>query len=107
MNLLQMGLLSRKTAPENTKPMLRELVIKNRLGLHARPAAMFVKVSNRHKAEIWVEKDGEQVNGKSIMGLMMLAAGHGSKLRVTAEGPDAERALQELELLVERRFDEE
>jgi phosphocarrier protein HPr len=79
----------------------------NRLGLHARPAAMFVKVCNRHRSEIWVEKDGEQVNGKSIMGLMMLAAGHGSKLVVTCEGQDAEKALEDIEDLVQRRFDEE
>ena len=52
----------------------------NALGMHARPSARFVKVSNRYKAEIWVEKDGEQVNGKSIMGLMMLAAGPGLKI---------------------------
>ena len=79
----------------------------NRLGMHARPSARFVKVSNRYKSEIWVEKDGEQVNGKSIMGLMMLAAGQGSKLLVTAEGPDAEKAVQDLESLVQSRFDEE
>ena len=75
--------------------------------MHARPSARFVKVSNRYKSEIWVEKDGEQVNGKSIMGLMMLAAGQGSKLRVTAEGPDAEKAIEDLEHLVQTRFDEE
>ena len=79
----------------------------NRLGLHARPSAMFVKAANRYKSEIWVEKDGEQVNGKSIMGLMMLAAGQGSKLTVTCEGCDAEKALAEIEALVLRKFDEE
>ena len=79
----------------------------NRLGLHARPSSMFVKASNRFKSEVWVEKDGEQVNGKSIMGLMMLAAGQGSKLLVSCEGPDAEMALAEIEALVLRRFDEE
>ena len=79
----------------------------NRLGLHARPSAMFVKAANRFKSEIWVEKDGEQVNGKSIMGLMMLAAGQGSKLNVSCEGPDAEKALAEIEALVLRRFDED
>ncbi len=79
----------------------------NRLGLHARPSAMFVKVCNRHKCDIWVERDGEQVNGKSIMGLMMLAAGQGSKLRITCEGADCEAALQEIEELIQRRFDED
>ena len=85
----------------------KDLVILNKLGMHARPSARFVKISNRYKAEILVEKDGEQVNGKSIMGLMMLAAGQGSKLRVTAEGPDAKAAIDDLEQLVQTRFDEE
>ena len=102
-----MGLLSRRAAAENDKKITKELIIINRLGLHARPSAMFVKVCSRHKADIWVEKDGEQVNGKSIMGLMMLAAGQGSKLRVTCEGHDAEKALEEIEGLIQRRFDED
>lgn len=102
-----MGLLSRKTPSNSEEKLSREVTIQNRLGLHARPSAMFVKVCNRFKSEIWVEKDGEQVNGKSIMGLMMLAAGQGSKLHITCEGPDAEKALQEIEALVARRFDED
>lgn len=102
-----MGLLSRRTAGEPDKKLVQEFTIINRLGLHARPAAMFVKVCNRFKADIWVEKDGEQVNGKSIMGLMMLAAGQGSKLRVTCEGHDADKALSEIGALIQRRFDEE
>ena len=102
-----MGLLSRKPATDNEKKITKELTIINRLGLHARPSAMFVKVCSRYKADIWVEKDGEQVNGKSIMGLMMLAAGQGSKLRVTCEGVDAEKALQEIESLIQSRFDED
>jgi phosphocarrier protein len=85
----------------------KEVTILNRLGLHARPSAMFVKVCNRHKCDIWVERDGEQVNGKSIMGLMMLAAGQGSKLRITCEGSDAGGAIQEIEELIQRRFDED
>src|SRR5918911_2428629 len=99
-----MGLLSRRPASGKIQ---KEVTILNKLGLHARPAAMFVRVANKHRAEIWVEKDGEQVNGKSIMGLMMLAAGQGSRLLITAEGGDAQGALQELQDLVERRFDEE
>lgn len=83
------------------------LVIKNRNGLHARPAALFVKTSNRFQSEIWVEKDGERVNGKSIMGLMMLAAGQGSSLDIFVEGPDAEDVLAELAKLVESKFGEE
>ena len=85
----------------------KEVTILNKLGLHARPAAMFVRVANKHRAEIWIEKDGEQVNGKSIMGLMMLAAGPGSRIVISAEGADAQNALNELELLIQRRFDEE
>ncbi len=85
----------------------KDLTISNKLGMHARPSARFVKISNRYKSEIWVEKDGEQVNGKSIMGLMMLAAGQGSKLHVTAEGPDAAQALDDLEHLIQSNFDEE
>ena len=102
-----MGLLSRKPATESGNKIEKELTIVNRLGLHARPSAMFVKICSRYKADIWVEKDGEQVNGKSIMGLMMLAAGQGSKLRVTCEGSDAEKALEEIEGLIQRKFDEE
>ncbi len=89
------------------KTISKEMVVTNKLGIHARPAALFVKTANQFAAEILVEKDGETVNGKSIMGLMMLAAGPGSRLRVKAEGDDAARALGELEGLVERKFDED
>jgi len=102
-----MGLFSRKRDDEPTQKFGKELVVQNRLGLHARPSAMFVKVCSRFKCDVWVEKDGERVNGKSIMGLMMLAAGHGSKLLVSCEGPDADRALEEIEALVMRKFDED
>ena len=102
-----MGFLSRRSDPSTHSKITREITIQNRLGLHARPSAMFVKVCSRFKCEIWVEKDGEQVNGKSIMGLMMLAAGLGSKLRITCDGPDAEKALQEIEAVIQRKFDEE
>ncbi len=68
---------------------------------------MFVKTCNRFKCEIWVEKDGERVNGKSIMGLMMLAAGLGSKLKVSCEGSDEESAMLEIEQLLERKFEED
>ncbi len=102
-----MGLLSRKKPSADSNRCTREVTIQNRNGLHARPAAMLVKVSSRFRAEIWVEKDGERVNGKSIMGLMMLAAGKGSKLQVIAEGPDADRAIVEIEALVASKFGEE
>ena len=65
--------------------IVKEFVVGNKLGIHARPAAMFVKVANLYKSEIFVEKDDERVNGKSIMGLMMLAAGPGCKVTVEIE----------------------
>lgn len=85
----------------------REVLIQNQKGMHARPASQFVKTSAKYKCEIFVEKDGERVNGKSIMGLMMLAAGPGSKLVLLANGDEAEQALGALEALVARKFDEE
>jgi phosphocarrier protein HPr len=102
-----MGLLSRRSASPSTDKVEKEITIINRLGLHARPAAMFVRVASRHRCEIWVAKEGEEINGKSIMGLMMLAAGQGSKLRIRAEGPDAAEAIQEIEQLIQSRFNEE
>jgi len=85
----------------------KDLIIQNKSGIHARPAAMFVKVANRFGSDIFVEKDGEKINGKSIMGLMMLAAGPGSKVTVLAKGSDADAAIAELEALVNRKFDED
>ena len=85
----------------------KELIVINKLGIHARPAAMFVKIANRFGCDIFVEKDGEKINGKSIMGLMMLAAGPGSKVTLHVKGADAATALTELEALVQRKFDEE
>src|SRR5438105_1352792 len=85
----------------------KELTVINKLGIHARPAALFVKTANKFQSDILVEKEGEQVNGKSIMGLMMLAAGYGSRLTLIAEGTDAEEAIKELEVLFTRKFDEE
>jgi phosphocarrier protein len=87
--------------------LAKEVVIQNRLGLHARPAAMFVREANRHRCEIHVEKDGETINGKSIMGLMMLAAGMGSKIVIHVSGQGADEALDSLHKLIERKFDEE
>jgi phosphocarrier protein HPr len=99
--------MSAKRDTDKSLAMTRELLVSNRLGVHARPAAMFVKVANRFSCNIFVEKDGEKVNGKSIMGLMMLAAGPGSKLKLSAEGHDASQALAELETLLDRKFDED
>lgn len=96
-----------KKSQDKEKEMTRELVVANKLGVHARPAAMFVKIATRFDSEIYVEKDGEVVNGKSIMGMMMLAAGPGSKLQVRASGSDAAQALAELDALFKRKFDED
>ena len=84
----------------------QEFTISNKLGMHARPAAQFVKRASKYASNIWVEKDDEQVNGKSIMGLMMLAAGQGAKLIVTAEGTDAEEAVKELGALIQSGFED-
>jgi phosphocarrier protein HPr len=99
--------MSGKKLTDNGVTMTRDMLVANKLGIHARPAAMFVKTANRFSCDIFVEKDGEKVNGKSIMGLMMLAAGPGSKLTVHAQGQDASQALTELETLIKRKFDEE
>lgn len=85
----------------------KEFTILNKLGIHARPAAQFVKTANRFQADIFVEKDGEEVDGKSIMGLMMLAAGHGSVITVTTEGEDADAAIDAIEALIASKFEEE
>jgi len=103
-----MGLLNRKSnGGTRGDKVEKEVTIVNRLGMHARPAAMFVRTASRFRCEVWVEKEGEQINGKSIMGLMMLAAGQGSKLMIRCEGPDAEHAMQELEQLIANRFSED
>jgi phosphocarrier protein HPr len=100
--------LSRKSSSgSDNKRASKEVTVINKLGVHARPAALFVKTAHKFASHITVEKDGEEVNGKSIMGLMMLAAGQGSKLIITAEGSDAEAAVHELESLFLRKFDEE
>jgi phosphocarrier protein len=76
------------------------------MGIHARPAAMIVRVTNKFKSDVFVEKDEEQVNGKSIMGLMMLAAGKGSRVKFIVTGEDAAQMLVEIDALFARKFDE-
>lgn len=98
--------MTAKSIP-NGEFLTRELTIANKSGIHARPAAMFVKTANRFACDIFVEKDGEKINGKSIMGLMMLAAGPGSKVTLHVKGTDALTAIAELEALVKRKFDED
>ena len=99
--------MSSAKKPGGKQSHIREYIVSNKLGIHARPSAMFVKIANRFQCDIFVEKDGEKVNGKSIMGLMMLAAGPGSKLILHVRGDDAHQAIIELEALVARKFDEE
>jgi phosphocarrier protein len=86
---------------------LAEVKITNRKGLHARASAAFVKCVEKYDAEVTVTKDGQAVNGSSIMGLMMLAAGPGSTILIVTEGPEAEEALDALTSLVEARFNEQ
>jgi phosphocarrier protein len=83
------------------------LEVKNRLGLHARAAALLVQAVTKFDAEITVSKDDQTVNGKSILGLMMLAAGPGSSIEVAAQGPDAQAAIDAIAALVEAKFNED
>lgn len=82
----------------------RSVVVLNKYGLHARPAAEFVKSAHRFDADVWVRKDDLEVNGKSIMGMMMLAAECGSEIVIRAAGADAEEAVETLSALVTGRF---
>ncbi len=82
------------------------LLIQNQLGLHARPAALFVQMANRFKSEIEVQKGRTKVNGKSIMGIMTLAAGRGSQITIRAKGPDAPRAITALTKFIRGNFGE-
>lgn len=81
--------------------------IKNKFGLHARPAAEFVKTANRFRSEVWVRKQELEVNGKSIMGMMMLAAECGAEITIRANGEDEQEAIGELVALVNSRFGED
>lgn len=82
------------------KAIEKEIVIKSKQGLHARPAALFVQIANKFESDIFVTKDGEEVNGKSIMGILMLAAEKGTKVSLKAVGSDAEKAMEELEKIL-------
>ena len=85
----------------------KKLVVKNKQGLHARPAALFVQMANKFDAEVTVIKGKQAVNGKSIMGIMMLAAGRGSKITIKAEGVDAEQAVSELQKVILGQLEED
>ncbi len=82
----------------------KEFTISNKMGMHARPAAQFVKRASKYACDVWVEKDDDPVNGKSIMGLMMLAAGRGEIIKVTTDGSDADAAMADLEGLITSGF---
>lgn len=85
----------------------KELVIENKAGLHARPAALFVQTANKFASQIMVVRGDQEVNGKSIMGIMMLAAGKGTRIKITAAGADEKEALERLEELINKKFGEE
>jgi len=84
----------------------KRLEIKNRLGLHARAAALLVQTVSRFSSEVKISKDGQVVDGRSIIGLLTLGAAKGSRVRVEAKGNDAKESLQAIEELFEKRFDE-
>lgn len=97
--------------PRDKGPVYRDQArktykITNDLGLHARAAALFVKIAGRYKSEVLVRRGNQEVNGKSIMGVLMLAAGRGSEISVITTGEDAQEALQELGQLIENKFGE-
>lgn len=96
-----------KNNKSNNSSQKRSFIIQNRLGLHARAAAQFVQITNRFKSDITVSKGSQEINGKSIMGVMMLAAAKGSRITVTAKGDDAHTAMDAIEKLVDGKFGED
>ncbi len=92
---------------KDKKYLEKKFVITNKLGLHARPAALFVQTANRFNAEVEVRKGRQKVNGKSIMGIMTLAAGAGSAITVRLTGSEAQQALEALSQLINGNFGEE
>ena len=104
----QTQVASVSAATPNGEPAARRLVkICNQKGLHARAAARFVKTASQFNAEVTVRKNGTEVSGRSIMGLMMLAAASGTVVEVAATGPDAAAAVEALARLIECKFDEQ
>lgn len=95
---------------ENASPkpqsVEKKMMIQNKLGLHARPAALFVQTANQYDSDVDVIKEGEKVNGKSIMGIMTLAIGCGTEITVVASGPDASEAVEAIEKLIQGNFGE-
>jgi phosphocarrier protein len=93
--------------PASTEPVSREVPVINKRGLHARASAKFVQMVERFNAEVWVTRNGETVGGTSIMGLMMLAAGIGTSVTISAAGPQAQEAVDALTELMATKFGEE
>ena len=93
--------------PGEAEKLVREYKIDNKFGIHARPAAMFVKTCSRYDANVSVEKEGNHVSGKSIMGLMTLEASRGSVIRIIADGKDAEAVMNDIGQLIDSKFYEE
>ena len=87
--------------------IIREITVVNKLGLHARPAAHFVQLTSRFNSDIIIKRGRDEVNGKSIMGVLMLAVPYGSTIKIIARGEDAESAVEEIEALVRSKFGEE
>lgn len=87
--------------------MQKTFTVLNKMGLHARPAALFVQTAHKFQSQITVEKDGQEVDGKSIMGILTLAAESGAQLKITADGADEAEFLEAMQSLFERKFDED
>ncbi len=96
-----------QTSPNNDASANRTLTIKNKHGMHARPAALLIKLAGQFKSDITIEKDGTKVSACSIMGLLTLELYHGSEIIICAQGPDANEALDAIADLINRKFDEE
>ncbi len=94
-------------APTKSPVHRQEVTITNKQGIHARPSSQFVKLASKFTCDVFLEKDGETINGKSIMGLLMLAAGPGSRLTIVCAGDRAEEAVAELSALVNAKFGED
>lgn len=95
------------STPEKAPRATRDVVVQNKQGIHARPSAAFVKLASQYSCDVFLEKDGETINGKSIMGLLMLAAGPGSQLKIVCQGNDAGTALEALTKLIDDKFGED
>lgn len=87
--------------------IIKKVKILNKMGLHARPAAQFVKIASKYKSDVYLSKNNREINGKSIMGVMMLAAEMGSELEIKVDGDDEQMVIDELVSLINNKFDEE